>query len=163
MFFFLLLTACSHEQSIRPSSEQRPSSLEVDAEKSSSYLVKKKRFLVHVKNSLPQNIEISFTEVKVKNAQGKVIPFQLQRVSSGKYYVLHMSQQKELQISIQDKVIGQKFKLNIRKPAKERSSFRVVSSGDHFMLMRLKLADKNNHLVLTDELPEILVEGEAVV
>lgn len=163
MFFFLLLTACSHEQSIRPSSEKRASSLEVDAEKSSAYLVKNKRFLVHMKNSLSQNIEISFTEVKVQNAQGKVIPFQLQRVSSGKYYVLPVCQQKELQISIQDKVIGQKFKLNVRKPAKERSSLRVVSRGDHFMLMRLKLADKCNHPVLTDELPEILVEGEAVV
>jgi hypothetical protein len=160
---FLLLTACSHEPSIRHSSEQRPSSLEVDAEKSSAYLIKKKRFLVHIKNSLSQNIEISFTEVKVKNAQGKVIPFQLERVSSGKYYVLPVSQEKELQISIQDKVIGKKFKLNVRKPAKERSSFMVVSSGDHSMLMRLRLADKNNHPVLTNELPEILVEGEAVV
>lgn len=31
------------------------------------------------------------------------------------------------------------------------------------MVMRLKLADKNNHPIKLDELPEILVEGEAVV
>lgn len=160
---FFLSLSCSHKQSRFLSSDQRPLSLEVDILKSSVHLIKRKHFLVQVKNSLDQNIEISFTDVQVKNPLGKIIPFQLERVSAGKYYVLPVSPEKELQISIQDKVLGKKFKLNLHKPDKQHSAFSVISKGDHSMVMRLRLADKNNRVVIIDDSPEILVEGEAVI
>ena len=144
-------------------SEDRPTTFEIDVEKSSVHLVKSKRFLLQTKNALSENIEISFTDVIIRNTQNKIIPFQLEWAGSGKYYLLPVSNEKELEIAIQGKVIGKKSKVNFRKPDKNHSALSVVSRGDHTLLMRLKLADKNNRPIDSDEVPEILVEGEGSI
>jgi hypothetical protein len=163
VFALFFVVACSQGPVRKIASNSRPTSFEVDAQKSSAYLIKRKHFLIQVKNSLSQNIEINFNDVKVKNPQGKDIPFELERVGAGKYYVLPLSNQKELQISIQDKIIGKQFKVTLKKPVKQYSSISLVSQEDHRLSLRLKLADKSNRPLTTDELPEILIDGDVSI
>jgi hypothetical protein len=157
--------SCSHKQINTTSAEiiRRPTSIEVDTEKSSLRLVKRKRFLLQVKNSSNQEIEISSNDVVVKNVDGKMAPFALERVGKVKYYIHPVNNEKELDISVQGKSVGKKIKINLRKPSEKFSHISIIQQFDHRLILQLKIADKFARPLDDGEIPEIVIEGDATI
>lgn len=155
--------SCSHEPLRTIASKSRPTNLNVDVQKSSINLIDEKSYLLDMKNDLYEEIEISSTEVQAKNHRGKLVPFQLQRVGSGKYYVLLLSKEKEVEISVQGKVIGRKIKTYSTKPHIEQSRIDIISKEEQSLVLQLKLADEKGRPIISEVIPEIILEGEGSI
>lgn len=165
----IALTACSHMPEREPASFSEIIVLgEIDKFKSVVTLfppeikgdIYRYFFYLQLKNSEGQFVDCDERDVVLKNKKGKKIPFRLERVLPGKYYVIIEKSAKvitsDLDISVQGKVLREQFKLTLNHPDKKNSKIKIISEENHRVTFELTLADSNGKRVNLFEKPEIV-------
>lgn len=124
-------------------------------------------FFVQLKDQSGRYIDCRDGDLSLKNHRKKVIPFNRERVSVGRYY---LSLEKTAEISsgeldffVQGKALKEHFRLNYRQPSREHTTFSVLRNEGGKITLRLVLADKLNRKVELPDKPEIILEGQGII
>lgn len=122
-------------------------------------------FYVEVKNTSGRHMYLDPAEIDVKTRKGKKIPFKIEQVLGGRFYLtLEKTPEissSELDVFVKGRPLKEQFKLHIRYPDKMNSRITVVKKDSNKTTFRLYLADKDKRPVELPEKPEIILEGMA--
>jgi hypothetical protein len=117
-------------------------------------------FYVELRNDAHQFVDTLAQEIRVE-LKAKTIPFEMQKISQGKYLLSLFIQEREsseLKIFIQGKLIPNLVP-SLSRPSKKHSHMSVISYGQHSIRLRVSLKDRQGRVVDVEGGPEINLEG----
>lgn len=113
------------------------------------------------------SVDTDPSDLSLKNARGKRVPFIFERQSYGKYYLTVRfsfdSLYSPLEFSVQDKVLQSNLILDFNKPSRNQSRIFLVEKSPHEMKLILKLNTHEGLPLALEEIPEIRFEGEGYI
>jgi hypothetical protein len=120
-------------------------------------------FYLQLRDETGSYVDCDPSEVSLVTKKGKKIPFELERLFKGRYY-LTLDKPKDLSsghldILVQGKPLQEQLKLSMRPPVKENTSIKVIENSAHKLRFRLRIADKRNQPVELPYQPDIMLEG----
>ena len=122
-------------------------------------------FYLQLKNEKSEYVDCDPSEIILKTKKNRPVPFKLERLLTGRYYlILNKSQGlKDIDFFVKGIELKEKFNLNLRKPDKKFTSITIAQKDDGKVVFRLKLADKTNKPVVLLNEPEIVLEGRGEI
>lgn len=169
---FLLVVGCANQPPQRkPSSETSFRFGEIDTLKSRVQIFPAvitngesvHYFYLQLKDREGKFIDCEPSEISLVTPSGQPIPFQYERLFTGRYYVTIQQSSEvnfgELSFFIRDKLLKEQFKLYLKKPVKSHTQVFLVKNDKNKMTLRLRLADKANQPVALPDTPEVLLDG----
>lgn len=120
-------------------------------------------FYVQTKDTMGRFIAIDINEIEIRTRKGKKIPFKVEQLLQGRYYLTLEKtsdfSSAELDIFVRGKALKEQFKLNMRHPDQKNTSIKIIKNSANRLVFRLRLADKKNQPVEIPDRPEIILEG----
>lgn len=122
-------------------------------------------FYLQLKNEKSEYVDCDPSEVTLKNKQNKPIPFKLERLLTGRYYLIINKSQglKDIDFYVRGLPLKEKFNLNLAQPDKRFTTIAIKDKGEGKIVFHLKLADKTNKPVVLLNEPEIVFEGRGQI
>lgn len=122
-------------------------------------------FYLQLKNEKGDYVDCDPSEVTLKTKQKKLITFKLERLLTGRYYLIVNKSKglKDIDVYVRGLLLKEKFNLNLIRPDKKFTSITIKKKGDGKIVFRLKLADKTNKPVALLSEPEIVFEGRGEI
>lgn len=120
-------------------------------------------FYVVLKDHKGRYIDCPETDLSLKTISGKKVPFKLERILLGRYYVNlkrkpNMTTE-ELTFFVQGKPLKENFKLYFKRPEARHSKIVFVKKSSSKLTLELHLADKNKRPVDPPDVPEVILDG----
>lgn len=120
-------------------------------------------FYVQTKDTFGRFTAIDTNEIEIRTRKGKKIPFKVEQLLQGRYYLTLEKTAEfssaELDVFVRGKALKEQFKLNMRQPDQANSSIKMIKNSRNTLVFRLRLADKKNQPVEVPDKPEIILEG----
>jgi hypothetical protein len=121
-------------------------------------------FYLELRNKEKQFIDVNFEQIIVKSPAAN-LNFSLQRLGRGRYEIKINQEDlefKNLRFEVQNKEI--KHSLNrLSRPSKKHSQLKIIANPEYNLWLELNLRDLKGHPLDLSYLPEVIVEGEAVM
>lgn len=120
-------------------------------------------FYVQTKDTYGRFISIETNDIEIKTRKGKKVPYTLEQVLSGRYYLTIAKTSEfssaELDVFVRGKPLKEQFKLSLHYPDKANTTIKLVKNSRHKIKFQLRLADKQNKPVQIPDQPEIILDG----
>jgi hypothetical protein len=120
-------------------------------------------FFVQIKNAQNNHIDCDTDALKLKSVDGKDLPYTLDRILHGRYYLIleqtENNYQKQVNVELEGKLLKEKFYLSMGTPDPNYSSLKITERGDHEITLELKLKDSKNKALDAHVVPEIVLDG----
>jgi len=122
-------------------------------------------FYVELKDQQNKFVDCDPGEIVLKNDKGALVNFELERLFTGRYYVIVEAPKqivpKNIHFSVRDKPIQEKFRLVLQgPPVLEKSGIRMLVKENHQVTMQLILKDANGRPATLGAGPEVILEGD---
>lgn len=124
-------------------------------------------FYVQLKNKQGQFVDCEEKDLALKGAKGEKLPFKVERVLVGRYYLILELKKAinaaQLEFSVKGRTLPEQFKLHTAIPVKEKSKLIIVSKKKRSLHLRLFLNDQKGRPVELGSVPEIILDGDAII